>query len=106
LGQDWLARERLTALIQSLSADRLVLLVSHDMDFVAEACAKTVVLTRGAIRYAGETSGAFADQAMIEDAGLQLPHSTRLGLALGMKPAPVGEAAFLSAWRARHKSAL
>jgi energy-coupling factor transport system ATP-binding protein len=101
LGQDWLARERLTALIKSLAADRLVLLVSHDMDFVAESCSTTVVLTRGAIRYAGPTAGAFADRTMIEEAGLELPHSTRLGLALGMQPAPVGEAAFVATWRSR-----
>jgi energy-coupling factor transport system ATP-binding protein len=97
LGQDWSAKQRLAKLISSLvTEDRLVLLVSHDMDFVAEACAITVVLTRGVVRYSGPTSEAFSDESLIREAGLQLPATTRLGIALGFDPAPVGMSAFLS----------
>lgn len=98
LGQDSAAKHRLEALLDWLGAsDRLVLIVTHDMDFVAEACATTVVLTRGVVRYVGPTANAFTDAAMIQEAGLELPSTTKLGMALGINPAPVGEAAFLRA---------
>jgi len=98
LGQDWAAKGRLKALVKSMvDSDRLVLIVTHDLDFVAEACSRTVVLTRGVIRYVGPTISAFADEGMIHEAGLDLPSTTRLGLALGFQPVPVGEGAFLRA---------
>jgi energy-coupling factor transporter ATP-binding protein EcfA2 len=98
LGQDWSGRERLSTLVQGLAAEgRLVLVVTHDIDFVARACDFTVILTRGEVRYAGKTGEAFADQRRIEEAGLELPSSTRLAHALGANPAPVGEEAF-AAW--------
>jgi energy-coupling factor transporter ATP-binding protein EcfA2 len=101
LGQDWAARQRLKSLIRATAAeDRLVLVVTHDMDFVAEACETTVVLTHGTVRYNGATARAFDDLAMIADAGLDLPATTRLGLALGFTPPPVGDGAFLERYTA------
>jgi energy-coupling factor transport system ATP-binding protein len=98
LGQDSAAKQRLKVLLDWLvTSDRLVLIVSHDMDFVAEACANTVVLTRGVVRYVGPTASAFTDTTMIEEAGLELPATTKLGMALGINPAPVGEKAILKA---------
>jgi energy-coupling factor transporter ATP-binding protein EcfA2 len=99
LGQDHAARERLAALVRTLAAEgRLVLVVTHDMDFVAESCETVVVLTRGAVRYAGPTSGAFADEALVAEAGLRPPHVTRLARALGLGTY-VTEADLLAAWR-------
>ena len=102
LGQDWTAKQRLKMLLAWLVAsDRIVLIVSHDMDFVAEACATTVVLTHGVVRYVGPTAAAFTDASLIQEAGLELPSTTALGMALGMIPAPVGESAFVRAMSRR-----
>jgi energy-coupling factor transport system ATP-binding protein len=102
LGQDWSARERLAALVRSLAGEgRLVLVVTHDIDFVAGCCEMTVILTRGRVRYAGKTEEAFGDRDRIEDAGLELPSSTRLARALGADPAPVGDEAFTAWYRSR-----
>lgn len=102
LGQDSRARDRLKMLVASLVAERrLVLVVTHDMDFVAEACQTTVILTHGAIRYVGPTAQAFEDADRVRAAGLELPHSTRLAQAMGAHPAPVGEVSFLLWWQAR-----
>jgi energy-coupling factor transporter ATP-binding protein EcfA2 len=99
LGQDHRSRERLAGLVRSLAAeDRLVLVVTHDMDFVAEACPTTVVLTRGVVRYAGRTAGVFEDQGLVVEAGLRPPHVTRLARALGLG-ACVSEADLLARWR-------
>lgn len=100
LGQDHRSRERLAALVRTLAGeDRLVLVVTHDMDFVAEACPTTVVLTRGTVRFAGPTADAFADEGLVAEAGLRTPHATRLARALGLDPC-VTEAELLASWSA------
>jgi energy-coupling factor transport system ATP-binding protein len=96
LGQDVPSRERLRRLVSQLDEEgRLVLVVTHDMDFVGESCPRTVVLTHGKVAYAGKTSDAFANTSTITGAGLGLPHVTLLARELHMQPA-VNEAGFLS----------
>jgi energy-coupling factor transport system ATP-binding protein len=96
LGQDYASRERLRALARELDgAGRTVLVVTHDMDFVGEACPTTVVLSHGAVRYAGSTENAFRDRAMVDEAGLQPPHVTSLAAKIGL-PDTVSQASFLA----------
>src|SRR5205807_4848245 len=79
LGQDQPSRRRLRRLVEILAEQgRLVLVVTHDMDFVAESCPTTVVLSHGVVRHSGRTEAAFADEGMVEEAGLELPHVTQL----------------------------
>lgn len=97
LGQDYRSRERLVRLVGELdAAGHLVLVVTHDMDFVGEACATTIVLTHGRVRYHGPTRGAFDDQEMVAEAGLRPPHVLRLARELGLGPV-VNEAEFVQA---------
>jgi energy-coupling factor transport system ATP-binding protein len=99
LGQDQASRRRLLRLLEVLAEQgRLVLVVTHDMDFVAESCPTTVVLSHGVVRHSGPTEAAFADEALVAEAGLELPYVTRLGRALGIDGS-VTEAGFLAAWQ-------
>jgi energy-coupling factor transport system ATP-binding protein len=99
LGQDYPSRQRLRTLVEELAAQkRSVLVVTHDMDFVGEACPTTVVLSHGAMLYAGPTAGAFADRVMVEEAGIEPPHVATLARSLGLRES-VNEAGFLAAWR-------
>jgi energy-coupling factor transporter ATP-binding protein EcfA2 len=103
LGQDQPSRRRLRRLAEALAEqDRLVLVVTHDMDFVAEACPTTVVLSHGVVRHSGATVEAFADQSLLEEAGLEPPQVTRLARALGFPPS-VTEKSFLTEWKGRLK---
>jgi energy-coupling factor transporter ATP-binding protein EcfA2 len=96
LGQDYHSRERLRGLVRDLATDgRTVLVVTHDMDFVGEACETTVILSHGRLRYAGPTANAFADEALLKEAGLEPPHVTSLARGLGL-PGAVNEASFLA----------
>jgi energy-coupling factor transport system ATP-binding protein len=98
LGQDYPSRQRLRDLVTRLGAEgRSVLVVTHDMDFVGEACTATVVLSHGEVRYAGPTPNAFGDRALLKDAGIEPPHVTELARAIGLREC-VNEAEFLSAW--------
>jgi energy-coupling factor transport system ATP-binding protein len=97
LGQDQPSRGRLRRLVGELaSLGRTVLVVTHDMDFVGEACSTVVVLSRGAVRYAGPAERAFTDRVMVDEAGIEPPHVTRLARELDL-PECVSEAAFLGA---------
>ncbi len=97
LGQDYPSRQRLRDLVTQLGADgRTVLVVTHDMDFVGEACARTVVLSHGLVRYVGPTSEAFGDPALLKEAGIEAPHVTELARANGLTEC-VNEAQFLAA---------
>ena len=99
LGQDYPSRERLKTLVRELAARRrTVLVVTHDMDFVGEACASTVVLSHGRVRYLGPTGDAFRDPAVVAEAGIEPPHVSSLARAIGL-PEAVNEVGFLSALR-------
>ena len=96
LGQDSASRERLRRLVGVLAAEgALVLVVTHDMDFVGEACPTTVVLTHGRVVHAGPSLAAFEDRRMIAEAGLEPPHVTLLAQALGLATT-IDEAGFLA----------
>jgi len=98
LGQDTASRQRLRGLVGALAGEgKLVLIVTHDMDFVGEACPKTVLLTHGEVRHMDSTIAAFENDAMIAEAGLEPPHVTVLARALGL-PTTVDEASFLARW--------
>ena len=97
LGQDYPSRERLRSLVQELAGDgRTVLVVTHDMDFVGEACTTTVVLSEGRVRFAGPTADAFKDREVVREAGLEPPHVAALARELAL-PDAVNEAGFLAA---------
>lgn len=99
LGQDSPSRDRLKALVRQLGADgRTVLVVTHDMDFVGEVCATTVVLSHGRVLYSGPTARAFRDEGIVREAGIEPPHVTSLARSLGLGEC-VSEDAFLAAWR-------
>lgn len=96
LGQDYPSRERLRKLVSDLgAAGRTVLVVTHDMDFVGESCATTVVLSRGRVRYAGPTARAFEEIDVVHEAGIEPPHVTSLARALRL-PESVSREAFLA----------
>jgi energy-coupling factor transport system ATP-binding protein len=101
LGQDYPSRGRLRKLVRGLgSQGKLVLVVTHDMDFVGETCTFTVVMSRGRTLYAGPTEEAFADPDLVKAAGIEAPHVTALARGLGL-PECVNESGFLELWRRR-----
>ena len=64
------------------TANVTVILVSHNMDEVAEFCKQVVVLDRGTVAFQGSTDAFFRDADLVDRTGLELPESYRVARAL------------------------
>ncbi len=68
-------RENLIRVIKELKGAKL--LASHDLDFIYDTCARTILLSGGKIAYDGETEKILRDRELLEKNGLRLPLSFR-----------------------------
>lgn len=73
-GQDRARADDLLGLLKDLNDDgTTVIVVTHDMQLVAEYASHTVLVGDGRVLAHGPTSQVFADEALITAAGLRLP---------------------------------
>jgi energy-coupling factor transporter ATP-binding protein EcfA2 len=54
-------------------------LASHDLELVLDICSRTVLMDRGKIWADGETRSLLAKEDLMEDHGLEVPLSLKLG---------------------------
>ena len=99
-GQDAFGLERLRDMIELLNRQgKTIITISHDLAFCAENFTRALVLRSGEILCDGDFRTAIQNHNLLDEAGLQLPQVTRLGLTLGM-PRPVLKISeFLPAYR-------
>ncbi len=70
-------------IVQKLCArDRTVVLVSHDMDFIAELVSRMIVLSGGRIVFDGPKGDFFQKQPLVEQTGLEIPRILKVGRRL------------------------
>ena len=72
-----------------------VVVVSHNMDDLAELCDYVLVLNEGRLFALGEPATVFADERKLKDVGLGVPHAVHLanrlknaGIELPISPVP------------------
>jgi energy-coupling factor transport system ATP-binding protein len=86
-GQDRARAEELLGLLQSLQrAGATIVVVTHDMQLVTDYADRTVVVSGGRIAAVGATAAVFADDALIERAGLRPPPLRRALNGLAQHP--------------------
>ncbi len=74
VGLDALSRERIREIVKSQSSqNRTLIIISHDMDFVAALVERVVVLKGGRVIGDGETSDIFSNEDLLKEAGLEPP---------------------------------
>ena len=72
----------LRAAIRRLTdAGRSVVVISHDMDFVAENLVRAICLDAGTVRFDGPAAALFADPRLMEECGLMPPQVAQLAAA-------------------------
>lgn len=64
------------------TAGRTIIIITHDMNIVAEFARRVVVMTRGTIVADGETRAILTDGALLADASLSVPQITRIAQRL------------------------
>ena len=74
-GLDPQGKTALWALLHKLhsTSAKTIIVVSHDMNDVAEQCTKAVMFDKGKVVAEGEPKKLFSDRALIERAGLEVP---------------------------------
>jgi energy-coupling factor transport system ATP-binding protein len=93
-GQDCRERTKLLRLMRKLNLEGMtVLIVTHDMDIIAEHAKTLIVLENGKIKFNGVPKALFANEKKTVELGLELPEAVRisrdLGLDLCMTPANI-----------------
>jgi len=84
-GQDRARAAELLDLLQSLRAEgTTIVIVTHDLQLVAEHTSHVVVLAAGRVQAVGPTATLLQDERLFADAGLRLPPLQRVLAAAGL----------------------
>ena len=83
-GLDPLGKEEIMRLLHDIHAKwcKTVIIVSHDMDEIAENCTKAAVFSGGKVIASGTPKEIFASQQLVEEMGLDTPFTAKLTYAL------------------------
>jgi energy-coupling factor transporter ATP-binding protein EcfA2 len=71
-----------------------IVLISHDMNLIAETAQKIILLDQGRLLACCEKGEMFGDAARLKSIGLDLPQVTELSRRLGTKGIKIEEPAF------------
>jgi energy-coupling factor transport system ATP-binding protein len=88
IGQDYLQKDRLRNLIvQLVSQGKTIVVVTHDVEFVAECKPRIVLLSHGKIVGDGAASEILTNSELVEKASLVMPQiSTLMGMLGDLAP--------------------
>lgn len=108
-GLDRQSQQELLEVIAAYNlAGRTVVLITHDMQLVAEYATRAIVLLAGRVLFDGTPRALYGQPEILRQAGLALPPITRLANRLraeGMAPDLLTTAEFAAAWEARLRKA-
>jgi energy-coupling factor transporter ATP-binding protein EcfA2 len=79
IGQDYLQKDRLrNFIVQLISQGKTVVIVTHDVEFVAECKPRVVLLSRGRIIADGPAAEILTNPSMVEQSSLVMPQISSL----------------------------
>ncbi len=80
IAQDHRGVEKIKGIVRSLGRQgKMVITITHDMDFVAEVFERAIVFRRGLVAADGPTREVFGQPELLKDSFVEQPHVTRLG---------------------------
>ncbi|WP_101297972.1 ABC transporter ATP-binding protein [Halegenticoccus soli] len=84
-GQDAPGHDLLGDIVEALVKDgKLVVVIAHDMDFVAEHADRVIALARGTVLLDGDPATVLSDRETLSEADVRPPQVTRIGTAIGL----------------------
>jgi energy-coupling factor transport system ATP-binding protein len=91
IGQDYLQKERLRDFIMQINDQgKTVVIVTHDVEFVAEAKPRVVLMSKGEIVGDGRAEEVLSDRDLVDKASLIRPQISELADSLSDKGLPRG----------------
>jgi len=91
IGQDYLQKDRLRQfIVQLVSQGKTVVIVTHDVEFVAECKPRVVLLSRGKVIGDGPAANILTDSSLVEKASLVMPQISSLMKSLEDISPPAG----------------
>ena len=83
-GLDPLGKEEIMELLHAMHKDwcKTVIIVSHDMDEIAENCTRAAIFSGGKVLAENEVEKLFSSREITQSAGLDIPFVAKLALAL------------------------
>ena len=103
-GQDADGIERVEGVVRAYRrAERTVVAITHDMEFAAANFSRIIVMRLGEVALDGPPAAVFqaSNAALLASTGLTLPPVVRIGVLLGLDPAPLDIEALIEALAAR-----
>lgn len=90
IGQDYLQKDRLRQfIVQLISQGKTVVIVTHDVEFVAECKPRVVLLSRGRIIADGPAAEILTNPSAVKESSLVMPQiSTLMGKLKELEPPP------------------
>jgi len=84
ISQDYFGKIKIKNIVKELAArGKLVITITHDMDFVAEISERVIVLNKGEVILDGSTDEVFSRDDILKSAYLEQPNITQLCKKLG-----------------------
>jgi len=86
-GLDPLGKEEIMSLLHKMHADwcKTVVIVSHDMDEIAENCTRAAIFSEGKVLAVGTPKELFQQEALLQERGLDVPFAAKVTSALEQK---------------------
>ena len=99
-GLDPLGKEEIMDLLHVMHKDwcKTVIIVSHDMDEIAENCTRAAIFSAGKVLAVDEVEKLFSSQEITKSAGLDIPFVSKLTIALKEKNKEVSCACTMDAF--------
>jgi energy-coupling factor transporter ATP-binding protein EcfA2 len=77
-GQDPFGKRVVKKIMKGYGKDRAFIVISHDIEFIAETCDRVIVLSDGKVVLDDETKKVFSKKALLKKLGLNPPMITRV----------------------------
>lgn len=86
IAQDYEGKEKIKNIVRECSKEgKLVITITHDMDFVAETFERTIIFNQGQVILDSDTRKVFSEDEILKKAYLEHPNVTKLGKKLGIE---------------------
>lgn len=102
MGLDLFGTRKVSSVLEHCHSEgKTVILISHDLDFCTEHVQRYIIMADGRLQRDADIDLAFAENALLDHAGLEPPQLVRLARGLGISPLPGTVQTFVEQWANR-----